>query len=132
MPTVTKAQPCCLRPLLCLVCVQAAAQFEAGVSAAAPVVGDRLEEAAEQVTQAGQQMAQDIQVSGAVTGGGSANGWLPCAARFSLGWCVDPFVRFAVFTPGTGCLGHVTLMISLFTAAHIWWPTTIEWQDLHV
>jgi hypothetical protein len=42
--------------------LQAAAQFEAGVSAAAPVVGDRLEEAAGQVTKAGQDLAQQIEV----------------------------------------------------------------------
>lgn len=41
---------------------QAAAQFEAGVSAAAPVVAERLEEAASQVTQAGQEAAAQIQV----------------------------------------------------------------------
>jgi hypothetical protein len=48
--------------LLLLSCAQAVGQFEAGVSAAAPVVGDRLEEAAGQLTQAGQEAAQQIKV----------------------------------------------------------------------
>ena len=44
--------------------MQATDQFEAGVSAAAPLVGERLDEAAEAVTQGGQQLAEQIQVNG--------------------------------------------------------------------
>lgn len=52
----------CAAAVLCCCPVQAIGQVEAGLSAAAPVVGDRLEEAAGQLTQAGQEAAQQIKV----------------------------------------------------------------------
>jgi hypothetical protein len=41
---------------------QATAQFEAGLSAAAPVVGDRLEEAGQALTEVGQHAAEQVKV----------------------------------------------------------------------